>query len=438
MKIQTVIFALLATLCFAVQARAEFTSAEKAQVLQLVTGHQEALTAMSWAGGFMRSGTTTANKSDIACVMEGSASALDHLAVSFGFLTKSPVQQSPHPDSFSRSAQLDIASNQLNQTLSGLRNAEVCADRLSPMTDVPSVLLSRAIRSLESFDFNPPYAEPRLSDYPALIGPHGSYDVATAAQFHLQRYQLRVFRRMARIYAGSPYVAPSNILDDYNVITTSSARILKNAFKAWALDVGVEPPAEKAIVDLLFENCQIRDPEGTCNRPRTFWRALVANELFTAFLGYNNTIPGDRMNTDFTGRTWLPASATTQFFTIGNHIAVLAANGDLSYSTNEDERLVLGDHMDSWKDMDVYLGAQFLFSVDAPPSPPNNDNGGSGGNGDSEPVFDPSFCGVGTQPNNNEECIALILSCPEPEPNGFVPVPTVFIDGVPVVCVESQ
>ena len=200
---------------------------------------------------------------------------------------------------------------------------------------------------------------------------------------------------MARIYGGSPYVSPNNVLTQYRLVVQNSERIMRYAFRAWALDVAVEPPAEAAIIDHLFANCQVRDPGGVCNRPRSFWRALVAYELFTAFPGYNGSIPPDHMNTDFTGRAWTPQAAVTQFFSIGNTLPELAASGDLSYSTLEDEILVLGDHMDSWKDMDVYLGALFLFFVEAPAGPP------SGG----------LTCGEGTHEENGE-CVPDVPTCP--------------------------
>lgn len=370
---------LLALLVSAVSVptNAEFTDAEKIQVLKIVTAHNQATSAIASAASLLQNETSAATKGNIACTIEGTANALRHLIVVFGWLTKSPIQQQPFPDDFTRAEQIAFAQNQMGQTLGGLGATKLCADMLSSST--PGNVLGNSIATLQSFNWQLSYTEPRLAEYPAFIGPHGSYDVATAAQFHLQRYQLRTIARVARIYEGSPHVSPHTTLQTYSAVLFANERIIRRAMRAWALDVAIEPAQEAAVVDHLFANCQVTSPDGQCHRPRSFWRALVAFEIFTAFPGYNNTIPADHMNTDHTGRPWMSASAVGQFFSIGNRLPVLAAQGDLAWSTNEDERLVLGDLMDSWKDMDVYLGALFLFFVDAPAPPPGNGGGQGGG-----------------------------------------------------------
>lgn len=82
--------------------------------------------------------------------------------------------------------------------------------------------------------------------------------------------------------------------------------------------------------------------------------------------------------------------------------------------------LLLGDHMDSWKDMDVYLGALFLFFVDAPLPPGGGSNGGGG-----------VVCGQGTHEKDGQ-CVPDPVSCPQ-----FI-AEQVLLDGVTAEarCVE--
>jgi hypothetical protein len=169
-----------------------------------------------------------------------------------------------------------LAKKSFASAVSALQQAKNFATELGVEFIKVGPQIDAALALVNSFNWNAEggFMSPLPSSYPQIIGPHGHYDAAMNASFFMNGYIGENLGGTVGLYnpKNVPVWSPEASLH-YSQVVTATGDLLNRWARGTALTAEVETQEDAKIISSDAA-------QGTGLRPRSFFRALFAHELF--------------------------------------------------------------------------------------------------------------------------------------------------------------
>jgi hypothetical protein len=244
----------------ATPAAAAFTGAEQTEMLRLVSGATTISEIMRYLSFAMQGGSQKPVGEALNAASEASREA--HLA--YGLLLNIVVQQRATSafdelQAVPRDGRVALAWSHLDRSLRFLDSTESALTRaLSATTDPTSqdslqrardIWVANARQDLRGVDRSLAFSSPNPPTYPAVIGPHGSYDDAEWFLWRANWYALDMLEAISTAYAEGP------TLPDYWPVykaVNSASILLDTVMRAQGVVAGMTFTPAQASLDPFF------------------------------------------------------------------------------------------------------------------------------------------------------------------------------------------
>ena len=251
-------------LCGGHEARAAFTGAERAEIVQLVNAQSythEGLRYMTFA---ISAGTTTQTRTPLADAILRTVAASREASLAYGLLLNIVVEQHDTPgfaalQALSRPDRVAIAWWRMDRSIAAIEAAQqmlTAAHKASAsaafrdaVRRARDIWLFQAKRELVAINRGLTYAKPLPLSYPKIIGPHGSYDETQWFLWRANWYALDMLEELAIAYRTGPLL--TNYWPVYKAINSTSV-ILDIEIHAQAILAGITFTAAQAALNPFF------------------------------------------------------------------------------------------------------------------------------------------------------------------------------------------
>ena len=223
--------------------------------------------------------------------------------------------------------------------------------------------IQQAITLLSSIDRTLPYASPFPEDYPAVIGPHGNYDLAQAAAALSRKYIIEAVTSVAQFMFSYPNssIWPVNANPMMGTMMKGTAATQALWTRIMAMTAGVVTPEDQALIDA-------ETAKGSGLRPNTFFRLIFAHEL--ALVGGNPpfaTVSGRQVQPGISFHYGDVLASGSQIIT--EFSKVVAPTDPRIYNQLYPGAGFFGDVGRAWRSLDQWADLVFLFFFEIPAAP---------------------------------------------------------------------